>query len=164
MDQLAIFLLGSNLGNRAVSIENAITALQCHLGQPEKKSSLYESAPWGKTDQPPFLNQVLGFRTPLDPFVLLDTCLSIEKSAGRTRTERWGPRTIDIDLLYFGDRVIDDTNLKIPHPGIPDRRFTLVPLCEIYPFMIHPESGKTFMQLLETCSDRSEVNIVNLPA
>lgn len=164
MEQLAILLLGSNLGNRLESIENAISELQGKLGQPDRKSSMYESAPWGKTDQPAFLNQVIGIRTSVDPFHLLELCLAIEKSAGRIRAERWGPRTIDIDILYYGDRLIDVTNLKVPHPGIRDRRFTLVPLCEIYPEIRHPESGRTFLELLETCTDLSEVNIVNVHA
>jgi 2-amino-4-hydroxy-6-hydroxymethyldihydropteridine diphosphokinase len=162
MEQLAILLLGSNLGDRLSTIEHAVKELHCNAGQPENKSSVYESAPWGKTDQPPFLNQVVTLRTSLDPFALLEKCLSIEQSAGRVRTEPWGPRTLDIDILYFGNRIVDDAKLKIPHPGIPNRFFTLLPLCEIYPTMIHPESGKTHLQLMEACPDQGEVNLFHV--
>ncbi len=164
MKQLAIFLLGSNLGNRLDSLEKAMQFLHSEIGQHETASSIYESAPWGKTDQPGFLNQVIGIRTSIDPFSILKKCLSHEKSAGRIREEQWGPRIIDIDLLYLDDRIIHESNLRVPHPGIPARRFTLIPLCEIYPAMVHPESGKTHLQLLQSCTDRGEVNLFELHA
>lgn len=164
MEQLVIFLLGSNLGNRQASIETAVRELSKEIGQPENMSSIFESSPWGKIDQPSFLNRVVSIRTSLDPFNVLQKCLHIEQSAGRVRTEHWGPRTIDIDILYFGNRIVDAPNLKIPHPGITERRFTLLPLCEIYPELIHPISGMTHLQMLAACPDQGEVSRFNVHA
>lgn len=159
MKQLAIFLLGSNIGDRMGSLAAAMRFLIAEIGQPETVSSIYESTPWGKIDQPRFLNQVVGIRTPANPLSILEKCLAHEKSAGRIRGEQWGPRTIDIDLLYYENRIIVEPALRIPHPGISSRRFTLVPLCETYPLMVHPESLNTHLQLLKSCCDQGEVHL-----
>jgi 2-amino-4-hydroxy-6-hydroxymethyldihydropteridine diphosphokinase len=116
-------------------------------------SSVYESAPWGNTDQPPFLNQVVVCRSHLLPEVGLQEIQTIETTMGRKRTEKWGPRTLDIDILFWDDRVQDSEHLTLPHPGIPFRKFTLLPLLEVAPELRHPQSGKTIKALYEACTD-----------
>jgi 2-amino-4-hydroxy-6-hydroxymethyldihydropteridine diphosphokinase len=116
-------------------------------------SSLYETAPWGKTDQPDFLNQVLLLETKFNPDTLLQVLLSIEEKDGRIRTVKNAPRTIDIDILFFNNLVVEKPGLSIPHPRIADRRFVLEPLNEISPEFIHPVLKKSIHQLLQECKD-----------
>jgi 2-amino-4-hydroxy-6-hydroxymethyldihydropteridine diphosphokinase len=138
--------LGSNLGNRA---ENLSAAREC-LGQffnVQRSSSVYETSPWGFTQQPDFLNQVLVGLTELPPFLLLERIKGIEKRLGREDTHRYGPRLIDLDILFYGDLVLKTPELVIPHPMIPERPFVLIPLAEIVPDYVHPIMGTTIEQM-----------------
>ena len=127
-----IFLgLGTNLGDRNQNLTNAINLISQQIGNVTKQSSKHETKAWGKTDQPNFLNMVIKIETKLTPHFLLEKCLSIENEIGRVRKEKWGPRLIDIDILYYNDLVIDEENLKIPHPFINERDFVLKPFKEI---------------------------------
>ena len=150
-------LLGSNQGHAEENLSNARYALEQHAGIILKPSSIYRTEAWGNTDQPDFYNQVLEINTDLEPHALLDTILKIEKDLGRVRAEKWGPRLTDIDILFYEDKVIHSESLSIPHPGLPFRRFTLVPLNEIAPDIIHPGLKKNIKTLLAECSDVSDV-------
>jgi len=119
------------LDNREKNLSSAIELINKQIGTIIKKSSIHKTKAWGKTDQPDFLNMVIKIETKLDPQKLLKQCLSIENELGRIRKEKWGERIIDIDILYFNDLIINDENLKIPHPLIQEREFVLKPLNEI---------------------------------
>lgn len=118
-----------------------------------KQSSLYETAAWGITDQPDFLNQVLLVESVLSPIELLDAIQWIENKMGRVRERKWGERLIDIDILFYENEIINTPRLQIPHPGIPDRNFVLVPLCEIAADFVHPSFQKSIESLSLACSD-----------
>jgi len=150
-------LLGSNLGNREKVLMQAADTLEQNGIILVKKSSIYETAAWGKTDQQAFLNQVLQVDTSLSPKELLKVILEIELELGRVRKVKWGERLIDIDILYYHDVSFKDDDLEIPHPGIPNRRFTLIPLVEICPEFIHPKMQMTQKMLLDNCEDNLEV-------
>jgi|SRR6185437_906241 len=137
-----------------VSAKNLIAKL---AGEIIKESSVYETAPWGNTDQDNFLNQALLVDTKLTPPDLLKCLLDIEKKMGRERIEKWGPRLIDIDILYYNVDVLYKDDLKIPHPYMQDRRFALVALNELSPEWIHPLLHKTAAQMLEECKDNGWV-------
>lgn len=146
-------LLGSNLGDRRNYIETAIAEIETKLGVIVKKSSLYETASWGNHDQPDFLNQVIELKTNLNPGDLLSGVLSIEAGIGRKRHEKWGSRIIDIDILLYEDQIVDEPELRIPHPYLAFRRFCLMPLAELAPEFIHPILGKNIQELLLELSD-----------
>lgn len=146
-------LLGSNLGDSRKYISDAILEIEGHLGNISNKSSLYQTGSWGKHDQPDFINQVIELNTNFSPSELLKAILQIELDLGRKRAEKWGSRTIDIDILLYDDLIINEADLIIPHPYLPVRRFSLMPLCEIAPDLIHPLSGKSFADLLQELSD-----------
>jgi 2-amino-4-hydroxy-6-hydroxymethyldihydropteridine diphosphokinase len=150
-------LLGSNQGNPVSNLERALEHIAKEAGQVAACSSLYTSAAWGVKDQPDFLNQVVEINSAHSPEVLLQKILHIEQQMGRVRREKWGPRLIDIDLLFYGDKVINTPALVVPHPGIPERKFTLQPLAEIAPDFLHPVSKKTVAELLRECRDTLEV-------
>lgn len=151
--QQALLLLGSNQGNREALLENARISLLQSVGVITRVSSLYETAPWGNTDQPDFLNQVIEISTSLSPESLLDTLLGIELRLGRTRSYRNAPRTIDIDILFYGNQIIQLPHLQIPHPRLQDRLFVLIPLQELVPALVHPVLHKTVDELVEACAD-----------
>jgi 2-amino-4-hydroxy-6-hydroxymethyldihydropteridine diphosphokinase len=150
-------LLGTNLGNRRKNILDAKNAIASRIGRIKKCSSLYRTKAWGFENQPDFLNLVIEVDTDLDPYNLLAEIEQIEKSMGRIRFEKWKERLIDIDILYYDNLVLDKPDLKIPHPQIPNRRFTLVPLCEIAPDSVHPGILKTNYELLKDTPDNLTV-------
>ncbi|MDO1448898.1 2-amino-4-hydroxy-6-hydroxymethyldihydropteridine diphosphokinase [Rhodocytophaga aerolata] len=158
MANLAYLLLGTNLGNKHQNLLEVMVHLSEQAGRIIKTSSIYETMPWGVTDQPAYWNQVLLLQTTLLPQELLQVINSIEKELGRERRIRWEARIIDIDILYFNDQIIETETLSIPHPRIASRRFTLVPLAEIAPQFVHPVLGKTNQELLEHCSDKLAVS------
>ncbi len=152
--------LGTNLGNRTENLKMAIHAIELHLGIIIKQSSIYETKPWGKGDQPDFLNQVILIHANKRPQDCLHLLSSIEDQMGRKREEKWGARIIDLDLLYVNESIIHTDELTLPHPGIPHRRFVLAPLVEIAPDFIHPELKKNQKRLLHECQDLLEVLIL----
>ena len=129
--------LGGNLGDPAKSMGAALRMLDADEDtRVTGVSSLYRTPPWGKLDQPDFLNAAAAVSTGLAPRALLDLCLDAERKLKRVREERWGPRLIDIDILVFGDRVIHETGLEVPHPRMLERAFVLAPLAEIAPGLV----------------------------
>ncbi len=143
-----IFLgLGSNVGDRLGNIMRAIEELRI-LGEIRAVSTIYESEPWGVSQQPTFLNCVVEMFTVLDPHKLLTEVKGIERRIGRKDRFRWGPREIDIDILLYSDEVIEKSDLKIPHPYIGERDFVLVPLLEIDSSLHNPETGRPFKEFL----------------
>ena len=132
---LAAVGLGANLGDAAATVHRAIDALASLSSTPVRASRLYRSRAWGRTDQPDFINAVAVIETTMSARTLLDHLLAIEREFGRTRIvgERWGPRTLDLDLLLHGDAIIDEPGLRVPHPHLHERAFVLLPLAEIAP-------------------------------
>lgn len=141
---LAYVELGSNLGDSRQQLLDAIDAL-AHLPDTSvvARSRLYRTPPWGLLEQPPFVNAVVSLQTELTPHVLLDALLAIERAAGRNRDgERWGPRTLDLDLLHIDGMRLDDARLTLPHPRIAERAFVLLPLHDIAPTLLLPGQGR----------------------
>lgn len=153
-----IFLgLGSNIGDRVLHLQTACELIEQKIGIISSKSSIYKTAAWGNTDQDDFLNQVVIVERRWHPIDILETILKIEIEMGRIREEKWGPRMIDIDLLYYNNVIVKMSNLILPHPYIQDRRFVLEPLAEIAPDFIHPKLKKTNLELLKECKDKGEI-------
>jgi len=157
MPNKVYLLTGSNVGNSSALLNEAKLAIQKQVGEIEAASSLYKTAPWGNTNQQDFLNQVLAVNTNLSAYDVLKTILNIELRMGRIREEKWAPRTIDIDILFFNNEIIQQEKLIVPHPLLQQRRFTLIPLAEIAPDYLHPTLHQTNTQLLQQCPDDSVV-------
>lgn len=157
MTHKAFLLLGSNLGNRENILDKAIFEIEEKIGKIDLKSSIYETLAWGIEDQPAFLNQVITTTTEIEPQKLLTIINNIEKDLGRVRHEKWGERLIDIDILYYDDLTVSTKELSIPHPEISNRRFTLIPLVEIAPDLVHPILEITQKEMLLGCKDELEV-------
>ena len=153
MSHKAYLLTGANLGNRAANLARARELIGLHAGRVEAASALYETAAWGKEDQPAFLNQALVIRTELSPRRLLRRLLKLERQMGRIRGEKYGPRLIDMDILLYDQEVHQYPLLTLPHPALPGRRFALLPLAEIAPGLVHPVLQKSIAELLEECPD-----------
>ena len=145
----AYVALGSNLGPRRQNLRRAVRLLEEHQGvRVVRVSSMLETEPVGGPPQGPYLNAAAELRTELAPRPLLEVLLSIEDELGRQRTVRWGPRTLDLDLLLYENRTIEEPGLRVPHPRMHERRFVLQPLCEIAPEAVHPVLQKTARELL----------------
>nr|WP_315423861.1 2-amino-4-hydroxy-6-hydroxymethyldihydropteridine diphosphokinase [uncultured Pedobacter sp.] len=154
----AYLLLGGNLGNREANLKKAIELLNDKIGKVIASSSLYETAAWGKTDQPAFLNQAIALQTNLSALEVLDLALGIEQELGRVRKDKWGERLIDIDLILFGDQIINiPDKLQVPHPHMQSRKFVMEPLAEIAPEVVHPILGETILSISRNIEDPLEV-------
>ncbi len=156
----AYLLIGGNLGNRKENLQTAQSLIEQHCGRLVKKSALYETAAWGNTNQPSFLNQVLQIETSANARQLIRKILKIEKMMGRVRHEKLGPRIIDIDILFFNSEIFNLRLLKIPHPEMQNRKFVLIPLAEIAATLVHPVLNKSVSQLLDECPDNLKVKII----
>ena len=155
-------LLGSNLGDRELLVNQASKMIGERCGKIVAKSRLYESEPWGFKSEHWFLNQVVKIETALSPDDLMKELLEIEKELGRDRSvphEGYVSRPMDLDILYFGNEIIDTQMITAPHPRLHERRFTLLPLCDIAPDYVHPVMKKTNLQLLDECQDVGKVHI-----
>lgn len=157
--QEAYVLIGGNIGNRIQYLREAIARIGGTCGTVLQQSSVYETAAWGKQDQAAFLNQVIKMATPYSPADLLRKLLLIELEMGRVRKEKYGERTIDIDILYVGMQVVHTPDLTVPHPKLAERRFALVPMAEINAELIDPSTQKSIRHMLNNCSDTLDVQV-----
>ena len=146
-------LIGGNMGNRQENLEVATRRIAANIGEIKQSSAIYETEAWGLEEQPAFLNQVLLVSSTLNAQQVLKQILNIEHDMGRERIQKFGPRIIDIDILFFNRDIIHEAGLNVPHPQLHLRRFTLKPLNDIAPQFRHPELGKTISDLLSTCPD-----------
>jgi 2-amino-4-hydroxy-6-hydroxymethyldihydropteridine diphosphokinase len=149
--------MGGNMGDRMAFIKNSQTYISEKIGHIISESKVYESEAWGVENQNSFLNKILVVESELSSSEVLKQCLEIEKTLGRERFEKWTERKIDIDILYFSNEIINSNLLIVPHPEIQNRRFVLVPLCEISPSFVHPILEQTNSDLLEKCPDKLRV-------
>ncbi len=160
----AYLLLGTNLGDRFAYLQQAQQQIQTLCGKVYSQSPIYETTAWGLTNQPSFYNQVLVIKTILLPETLMQTLLSIEEKMGRVRTIKFGPRTIDIDILLIDDLTNNSDLLQLPHPALPQRKFALLPLAEVAPNLVHPVEKRTIAQLLQACTDTLDVQKITTTA
>lgn len=160
MSKQIVFSLGGNVGNVEEIFKKAIQLMEQNFGILKLKSSLYVTKAWGVENQPDFLNQILVFECSLKPIDVLNHSLFIEKQLGRDRTNqnRWEQRPIDIDILFYGNEIINLPELIVPHPFIQDRNFILSPLVELMPNYIHPLLKKKIQEIYTDCMDRLEVS------
>ena len=166
----AYIAAGSNLGDRSAAITSAISALDRRESMTIRAvSPIIETAPMGRPAQGPYLNAVIALETSLDPRELLRACHQIEASHGRDRAaeQRWGPRPLDLDVLLYGDRIIDEPDLIVPHPRMHERSFVLEPLAEIAPMVVHPVLGRSMADLRDEFRARAvgavEINAAPSP-
>ena len=147
-------LLGSNKQNPKKKLAKAKLLINAQIGKIDRQSSIYETAAWGYTNQPNFLNQVVILQSAFTPSEILQKILTIEKKMGRVRTIKNAPRSIDIDILFYNKEIIKDENLQVPHPLLQQRRFVLTPLNELLPNFKHPVLKKSIHHLLRICKDK----------
>ena len=152
--------LGSNIGDREGHLEDAIGMIKGKIGEVLSFSNIYETEPWGFSSDDNFLNMVVRIKTGHGAVRLINEILKVEKGLGRTRSgAQYESRIIDIDILLYGDKIIKHSGLTIPHPLIQERKFVLVPLCDLYQDGIHPVLKKSFLTLYEECTDKCEVTL-----
>ena len=149
--------LGSNMGRRESFIAKCKDQIEENIGKIIIESSVFETVPWGNKNQNNFLNAVIKIKTPFDAFKILKKSKEIENNLGRIRKEKWGERTIDIDILFYNSEIINTEELNIPHPLLHKRKFVLIPLSEISPNYIHPIFKKNISDLLSECKDIQKV-------
>jgi len=158
MKGIKIYLsLGSNMGDRAHYLKNARSSIESKAGEIISRSRIYETLAWGNTDQPNFLNQVIEVLTFEKPEQLLHILQQIETDFGRQRTEHWGPRTLDIDILFYGDEIHKGISLEIPHPEVINRLFVLMPLNDIAPNFIHPSENQSIAILMQKIPNNDQI-------
>lgn len=153
--------LGTNLGHLKDNLSLACHLLRTKVGMIVEQSSIYQTEAWGNEDQDDYLNQVLCIKTTHPPLEVLKICQLIEQKMGRQRKMQWEPRIIDIDLLFYNDVVVNDSELSLPHPLIAERKFVLIPLNEIAPDLVHPVQQKSIQELLAACPDPLHVSTPN---
>lgn len=151
--------LGSNKGNRMSFLTDAMTHISKNIGEIKEQSSIYQTEPWGKKDQDEFLNLAIKVESKLEPKELLPALKNIEITMGVEKREKWGPRIIDIDILYCNDLILNEDELVIPHPHIYERNFVLIPLMEIAGDYLDPVKGISIEEIFDMCKDESEVLI-----
>jgi 2-amino-4-hydroxy-6-hydroxymethyldihydropteridine diphosphokinase len=156
MQTEVVLCLGGNKGDREKLLSRAVESISSRFLL-VKLSNVYETEAWGGVAKGKFLNQLAVISTTQSALEVLEVIQGIEAELGRTREEPWGDRTMDIDILFYGEEIIDLKNLKVPHPFIAERRFVLVPLTALFSERKHPISGKTLAQMLKECEDKSEV-------
>jgi 2-amino-4-hydroxy-6-hydroxymethyldihydropteridine diphosphokinase len=149
MDHIVYLALGTNIGNRAANLKRAVYLLPPQMTV-KAKSKVYETQPWGYTEQDPFLNQVVMATTYLKPTKLIKHIKRLEAAMGRKANFRHGPRLIDIDILFYDDVILETPTLTLPHPSLHERGFVLLPLMDIAPGLIHPVKGKSIRELIGT--------------
>lgn len=153
--------LGSNMGDRKSNILNALDQIAILVGKIVMKSSIYLTEAWGKEDQEDFYNLAVEVNTDLKPLDVLEKTQQIETDLKRERIEKWGPRTIDIDILYYDNIIMNHKDLTLPHPHLAKRNFVLIPLMEIAPFAEHPETKETTIDLYLKSTDQGEVYLID---
>lgn len=151
MEHTVYLSLGTNLGDRAANLKQAIASLTPQMTV-KARSEVYETPPWGYKEQEPFLNQAVKATTYLDPEPLLKHLKRLEVALGRKATFRYGPRLIDIDILFYDDLLLETPSLVIPHPHVHERGFVLMPLMDIAPDLVHPQTGRSVREMLALCS------------
>ena len=159
-------LFGSNQGDRMALLEQACTLINNRCGLLAERSSAYLTAPWGFEAETWFLNALLAVETELEPDALMDTLMEIEATLGRERDPAatgYQSRTADLDILYYGDRIVHTEKVTAPHPRLHLRRFALVPLCELIPDFLHPIFNQSQQQLLDSCPDTATIQLLNNP-
>ncbi len=161
MIKFCYLLLGSNKGNSLAALEKAKFLCIKTLGPMIAQSKLYKTEPWGEKDQQIFLNQIILIETELTCYEVLASTQKIEGLLGKQKTTKYGPRVIDIDILFYNDEIYEEKNLEVPHPRLHERNFTLIPLAEIAGHYIHPVFNKTIEELVQECTDNSEVIVLN---
>jgi len=154
--------LGSNIGFKAINLELARIMVYNHVGPIKSTSHVYKTSAWGNTNQEDFYNQAVLCYSSLAPEEVLQRVKQIEERMGRAESEHWGPRIIDIDIIFYGDKIVDKEHLKIPHPQLTNRNFVLVPLLDICPQKVHPVSHKTVESLSQECQDKGTVTLVDI--
>lgn len=158
-EQLLVLHLGSNMGNRLDYLSKALKHLEISFEKPSKISGIYQTAAWGETNQADFLNMAAIYKVSLQPEVVFKTIKNIETEIGRMSREHWHEREIDIDIVFYGNSILKNSVLQIPHAEMQHRRFVLQPLNEICPEYIHPVLNKSVSQLLEECPDKLKVEL-----
>ena len=157
MDHQICLHLGSNMGDRRKHLRRATREIEEKVGKISRQSAIYQTEAWGETEQPDFLNQSILANTNLTPHEVLTTILGIEENMGRIREKKWGPRLIDIDLLFYETVILDTPTLTLPHPQISFRNFVLIPTMEIFGDFIHPVFDLSIEELYLRCRDEGVV-------